>query len=86
MCHPGYSTIDDIDYENVRERNDRDGECRVADLDFVEHYRSSFLKNNDGQLVERWSPLRSPEDAARVRAQMKESLDAIAERRRVYGL
>lgn len=32
--HPGYSTIDDIDYENVRERNDRDGECRVADLDF----------------------------------------------------
>jgi hypothetical protein len=26
--------IEDIDYENVRERNDRDGECRVDDLDF----------------------------------------------------
>jgi hypothetical protein len=32
--HSGYSTIDDIHYENVRERNDRDGECRVADLGF----------------------------------------------------
>lgn len=30
----GYSVIEDIDYENVRERNDRDGECRVDDLDF----------------------------------------------------
>jgi hypothetical protein len=29
-----YSMIENIDYENVRERNDRDGECRVDDLDF----------------------------------------------------
>ena len=32
--YPYIAVIDDIEYENVRERNNRDGECRVADLDF----------------------------------------------------
>lgn len=32
--YPFYSVVDDVDYENVRERNDRDGECRVEDVDF----------------------------------------------------
>lgn len=39
--YPGYSTVDDVDYVNVRERNDRDGECRVDDIDrdgFVAEY------------------------------------------------
>ena len=33
--YPGYySVVEDIDYENVREKNPRDGECFVEDLDF----------------------------------------------------
>ena len=32
--YPGYySVVDEIDYVNVRERNPRDGECSVTDLD-----------------------------------------------------
>lgn len=34
LGYPGYSIVDDVDYENVRERNDRDGECHVQDVDF----------------------------------------------------
>ena len=56
------------------------------DLDFVERYRDSALKDSDRELVERYTPPRSPEDAAKVRAKMKESLDAIAEKRRAHGL
>ncbi len=39
--YPFYSVIDDVDYENVRERNDKDGECRVDDVDlhgFIAEY------------------------------------------------
>ncbi|GEM_PF-2260011 len=30
---PFIAVIDDVDFENVRERNDREGECRVDDVD-----------------------------------------------------
>jgi hypothetical protein len=39
--YPYVALVDDVEYENVRERNDRDGECRVADLDldgFIAEY------------------------------------------------
>lgn len=40
--YPGYySVVDDVDYKNVRERNDKDGECRVNDVDldgFIAEY------------------------------------------------
>lgn len=38
---PNHSVIDDVDYENVRERNPRDGECFVEDVDldgFIAEY------------------------------------------------
>ena len=41
FVYPYFAVVDDVDYENVRERNDRDGECRVADLDldgFIAEY------------------------------------------------
>jgi hypothetical protein len=41
LGYPGYSIVDDVDYKNVRERNDRDGECRVQDVDldgFIAEY------------------------------------------------
>ncbi|MDP8974349.1 MAG: hypothetical protein M3N45_14570 [Actinomycetota bacterium] len=56
------------------------------DLDFAEHYRSSALKESDGQLIERHTPPRSPEDVARVRAALRRSLDNIAAKRREHGL
>jgi hypothetical protein len=40
--YPGiYSTVGDVDYKNVRERNWRDGECFVTDVDqdgFIAEY------------------------------------------------
>ena len=39
--YPYYNVIDDVDYENVRERNPRDGDCRVEDVDldgFIAEY------------------------------------------------
>lgn len=41
--YPGYfySVVDEVEYENVRERNDRDGECFVEDIDldgFITEY------------------------------------------------
>ncbi len=40
--YPGiYSTVGDVDYKNVRERNWRDGECLVTDVDqdgFIAEY------------------------------------------------
>jgi hypothetical protein len=39
--YPTYSVVDDVDYENVRERNPRDGECFVEDVDldgFIAEY------------------------------------------------
>lgn len=39
--YPAYSVVDDVDFENVRERSPRDGECFVEDLDldgFVAEY------------------------------------------------
>jgi opacity protein-like surface antigen len=39
--YPYVAVVDDVEYENVRERNDRDGECRVEDLDldgFIAEY------------------------------------------------
>ena len=56
------------------------------DLDFAEHYRSSALKESDGQLIKRHTPPRSPEDVARVRAALRRSLDNIAAKRREHGL
>ena len=64
----------------------RGQELAKDDLDFVEHYRDSALKESDGELIERYTPPRSPEDAARVRAHLKESLDAISKKRRAHGL
>ncbi len=55
------------------------------DLDFLERYRDSALKECDGELIERCAPPLSPEDGLRVRTAMKESLDAIAEKRRAHG-
>ena len=61
-------------------------EVSEDDLDFAEHYRDSALKESDGELLERYTPPRSPEDAAEARARLKASLDAIAERRRADGI
>lgn len=39
--YPYVAVVDDVEYENVRERNDRDGECRVEDRDldgFIAEY------------------------------------------------
>ncbi len=39
--YPTYSVVDDVDFENVRERNSRDGECFVEDVDldgFIAEY------------------------------------------------
>jgi hypothetical protein len=33
LGYPTYSVIDDVDYENVRERNHKDGDCLVEDGD-----------------------------------------------------
>ena len=33
LGYPAYSVIDDVDYENVRERNHKDGDCLVDDVD-----------------------------------------------------
>lgn len=41
LGYPAYSVIDDVDYENVRERNHKDGDCLVEDVDrdgFVAEY------------------------------------------------
>ena len=41
LGYPAYSVIDDVDYENVRERNHEDGDCFVEDVDrdgFVAEY------------------------------------------------
>ena len=41
--YPGiYSTVGDVDYKNVRERNWRDGECFVTDVD-----RDGFIAEYD---------------------------------------
>ncbi len=56
------------------------------ELDFAGHYRDSALRESDGELIERYAPPRGPEDASKVRARMKESLDATAEKRRAHGL
>lgn len=56
------------------------------DLDFADRYRDSALGESDREFVERYAPPRSPEDAARGRAAIKDSLDAIAEKRRAHGL
>ena len=41
--YPGiYSTVGDVDYKNVRERNWRDGECLVTDVD-----RDGFIAEYD---------------------------------------
>jgi hypothetical protein len=61
-------------------------EASKDDLDFAEHYRDSALKESDGELIERYTPPRSPEDAAEARARLKASLDAIAQRRRSDGI
>jgi hypothetical protein len=39
--YPAYSVINDVDSKNVRERNPRDGECFVDDVDlggFIAEY------------------------------------------------
>jgi hypothetical protein len=84
------------EYHDARARRTRYAKALVGsalgqelpeeDLDFVEHYRNSTLKESDGQLIERHTPPRSPEDAARVRAAMRRSLDDIAAKRREHGL
>ena len=56
------------------------------DLDFAEHYRNSAIKESDCRLVERHTLPRLPEDAARVRAALRRSLDDIAAKRREHGL
>lgn len=33
LGYPAYSVIDHVDYENVRERNHKDGDCLVEDVD-----------------------------------------------------
>ena len=41
LGYPAYSVIDDVDYENVRERNHKDRDCLVEDVDrddFVAEY------------------------------------------------
>ncbi len=41
LGYPAYSVIDDVDYENVRERYHKDGDCLVEDVDrdgFVAEY------------------------------------------------
>ncbi len=41
LGYPAYSLIDDVDYENVREHNHKDGDCLVEDVDrddFVAEY------------------------------------------------
>ena len=41
--YPGiYSTVGDVDYKNVRERNWRDGRCLVKDID-----RDDFIVEYD---------------------------------------
>lgn len=39
--YPTYSVVDDVDYENVRERSHKDGDCVVEDVNwdgFVTEY------------------------------------------------
>jgi hypothetical protein len=39
--YPAYNVVDDVEFQNVRERNPRDGECFVDDVDldgFVAEY------------------------------------------------
>jgi hypothetical protein len=57
-----------------------------SERSFMEHYRDSSLKHSDAQLIERYSAPRSPEEVARAREKMKESLDAMADRRREIGI
>jgi opacity protein-like surface antigen len=33
LGYPAYSVMDDVDYENVRERNHKDGDCLADDVD-----------------------------------------------------
>ena len=61
-------------------------ELDEEERDFLEHYRDSALNASDGQLIERYAPPRSPEEVARTREKMKESLQAMAERRRELGV
>jgi hypothetical protein len=61
-------------------------EVSEDDLDFAEHYRDSALKESDGELLERYTPPRSPEDTGEARARLKASLGALAERRRADGI
>ena len=46
LLFPAYSVVDDVDYENVRERNRKDGDCFVEDVDrdgFVAEYELTCL-------------------------------------------
>ncbi len=61
-------------------------EVSEEDLDFAEHYRDSALKESDGELLERHTPPRSPEDAGETRSRLKAALGAIAQRRRADGI
>jgi hypothetical protein len=63
-----------------------EGELAEEERTFMEEYRDSPLKEDDGRLIERHAPPRSEERAAEVRARMRESLDEIAEKRRARGI
>ncbi len=52
---------------------------------FVEDYRDSALMKDDRQLIRRYEPPRSPEETARAREWIKESLAAMVRRRRELG-
>lgn len=54
--------------------------------EFLEGYRDSALKEADGELIKRYAPPRSGEQAARARAWIKETLKKMSERRREVGL
>jgi hypothetical protein len=80
------------EYYDARERRGRyvralmapmlEGELAEEERNFKDRYEGSDLKENDGQLIQRYAPPRSTEEAAEVRTRIKAALDEIAKMRR----
>jgi hypothetical protein len=81
-----------IDARNRRTRYMRLGlskglgaELTQEERTFVQSYRDSELKDEDSRIIGRYSPPRSPEEAAGARVKIRETLDEMAEKRRACG-
>ncbi len=61
-------------------------ELAEEEREFLERYRDSALEKDDRKLIGRYAPPRTPEEAARVREWMRESLREMARRRRELGI